>query len=756
MRLHSRSTQRLPVTRLSVIVFVSIFMCIVIFSTNSSVWNAAAAGDSWEITYQINRSQVPDLYYNELTVQIQVDGASSVNVQVDGSLTNSTYDSATGIVQFTTNGSNVTLLVDGAEDANMPPTVSKAALLDDRKWAWSHGFDDNVNIKPSIAAFNARGWQATVFMITSDIEETRNEPWIVDKPDLLNYLAEGWGVGSHGYASDCSDYNTSDQLTALDILADIVDDSARPDYLITSFAVPCFRSEYTPVIMGIIQSGSRDLQFYESGNDYLRMVDTAHVRPHGSNSLPTYTANNITAKGLELNGPLGRDYRIENSADISQVKAQFDWMANNANSGRHFWYNTLAHGFHEDTVSEAITHVYNNYGPNGTNEAWVAPSDEIYSYILVRDSSQVTMTSIKKNGIPWSPATVSPSPSSTNTHVPTETATSTQTHTPSPNPTDTPNPTNTLVPTQTPTATSTQADPPTETPTQTFIPIVTQTSTATSTRVNTPIPTRKPTNTPLPTQTTAPTNTPLPTRTQTPQPTNTSSPIPTKTALPDPTQTSTAIPQQTSCNLLQNGSFENGTLHWEKHGTLTLRSDAYHLEQALHVAKGWAGQKVTIPAGENLLLTGQFRSPKIIGWTGVGIDFFNSAGQKIGESALQLAGNSQYQPFSLETETLSQTTELRFWVNSASGGEIIVDDLALERVGCDSPLPTLTSTASPTMNVTPPASETPAPVSTPLNPTVTASATATLATATLLPSPSPADPVSEASYSLFFPMTIFN
>ncbi|NTU86382.1 MAG: hypothetical protein HGA45_44805, partial [Chloroflexales bacterium] len=47
------------------------------------------------------------------------------------------------------------------------------------------------------------------------------------------------------------------------------------------------------------------------------------------------------------------------------------------------------HGGQEDNLTLVLNKAYSAYGPGGTNELWMAPSDEIYSYLLVRDNTDL-------------------------------------------------------------------------------------------------------------------------------------------------------------------------------------------------------------------------------------------------------------------------------------------------------------------------------------------------------------------------------
>ena len=474
-----------------------------------------------QLTYTINRSNVPNLFHNELTLLVDVGSATNVLVTAGGSSIPSTYNSTTEKVQFTTSASSFVVTVENNAFDNSIGGVEKAALKHNRDWAWSHGFDDNTLLKPAINDFMSKGWPATLFMITSQISPTRQEDWIVDQPDLINYLNSGWAVGNHGYLNNCDDATEAYQLQAIGILEDIVALSNVPDYKILSFAIPCFNtSTYGPVADSLIAGSAVDMEFYESGNSYLRLADPAHTFDNGD-TLSTYTANGITAVGVELNGELGRDFRFEGSttADKEAVKDLFDWMAAQSNSSRHFWYNTLAHGDNEVAIAELLTYLYSNYGPGGTNEVWVAPSTEIYSYILVRDNATISLESSAEF---TSTPTQSPTATQTATHTPTATHTHTPTSTATQTPTATETPIEPSTPTQTstPSPTGTETQTPPSTATQTMTPTVTSTvdpeasATATATSTSTAIPGSE---TPVvPTATATVTETPVPQETTPP------------------------------------------------------------------------------------------------------------------------------------------------------------------------------------------------------------------------------------------------
>lgn len=412
----------------------------------------------YTLSYEIDRSQVPPLYYNDLTIQITVGQVDSVEVTVNGVPTPFEYDTSLGIVQLTTSESAFDLALTNPDvPVGDIGAVTKSELKDDKAFAWSIGLDDNVNLRETVAALDPYGWQGTFFMIASDIDDTRDESWIIDVPFLHEKLSQGWSIGNHTWAHPCITTISNSQITtAYDRIRQIVDLSDRPDYLVTSFAAPCFVMEYHPVILQQRNAQLWPVQFNESGNLTPFIVDSG-------NTEDIYVDGDFSpaAYAFDYDLPVGRGQFLDTQEAFTLI-SKFDWMASRfAEDGKHIWHNSLVHGGKEVAVETAASYLYNTYGPNGTDQVWVAPSDQIYSYLLVRDNSVVKL--LDSDLPPTATPTSTFTPTSTPTFTPTPTSTFTPTSTPSltPTPTSTPTSTPTFTPTSMPslTPTSTLAQP---------------------------------------------------------------------------------------------------------------------------------------------------------------------------------------------------------------------------------------------------------------------------------------------------------
>lgn len=467
------------------------------------------------LQYTIDRSQVPSLTYNELTLKVVVGQIDNALVNVNGSAIPHIYDPADGEIRFTTNATNVEIVLTNPTSTGAIGSIAKAPLKDDKDFAWSLGMDDNTGLKDTVTALEQYGWQGTFFLIGYIVDDTRDEDWIVDAPYLHQKLVSGWAIGNHGWESLCSTPISEQDITdGYNRLRGVVNASPRPNYKIISFAAPCFVSDYHPVILNHRDNGTNAVQFNESGNRATQLVD-----PGASEDIYADNPHNPRAYAFDFDEPVGRDTFLERQiSEPETLMAQFDWMASrHAQNGEHLWHNTLVHGGHEEDVGTVASYLHSTYGPNGTDQVWVAPSDQIYSYLLVRERTAVSLVSANPS-LPTSTPKPgdTPIPTDTPTPVPSTTPTTTPTTAPTtaptamPEPTDTPGPTE--IATQTPTQTPTRVAPtvePTRESTATSTSVVAMpstTPTATATLVMPTAFTSTPTSTVPPTRTPAPTS----------------------------------------------------------------------------------------------------------------------------------------------------------------------------------------------------------------------------------------------------------
>ncbi|MEM7130699.1 MAG: PA14 domain-containing protein [Chloroflexota bacterium] len=393
--------------------------------------SAQQAGGTTLLKYDIDRSQIPDLYYDELTIDIQTNGAPIVSVRANRPdtpftiLEDADYSQPdANTVRVNTSARLLEVTVNTPANTAGLGNFTVPDLKNDKAFAFSVGMDDNTNLQTGIDLMTSKGWQGTLYLIGQYVEDRQpNEDWIITYEDIRNLVAQGWAIGNHTWDHACGsifgDQNIRDTQTHL---RNVINTSSVPEYKIHSFAAPCFDAAYHPLILNLRDNDPNvELLFNESGGPYIMQVD-----PDTTQIAFQYNAVGV---GLfDFDAPVGRDW------DLANAPAAVDaLMAEHNNSGSHFWYNVLVHGnqnaeLTDDDMQPIIDHVYNQYGPgsNGNDIVWVAPAEKIYSYLLVRDRSTIYFS---QHVDPTVTPTLDP-----NAPTPTTTPTFTPTNTPPPTP----------------------------------------------------------------------------------------------------------------------------------------------------------------------------------------------------------------------------------------------------------------------------------------------------------------------------------
>jgi peptidoglycan/xylan/chitin deacetylase (PgdA/CDA1 family) len=345
------------------------------------------------LRYTFDRSGLPPLNHPDVTLKIQVGEAEQLAASADGQAVAVQYDRSTGVAVVTTAGAELVITFMPTAPSEGVGTYELATLKDDRAWAWSHSFDDNKGFeKRAIPAFDQYGWRATVYAIGKDLNDSRREDWIMDRPDLIDLLRKGWGLGNHSWSHQSvsavggQSAARSDVLRLANYLRAAADEAGRPDYILTAFAAPNFDSAYHPVLLSLRGSGESGLLFNESGsNGFMRVDQGQHI------SDGRFTV-------FDPDEPIGRDWRIDRMGsgdDYDRTfRADVEAMLAALGPDQHYWLNTFTHDVDDRPAQQSIfaflPWLYNTYGLGGDNSVWVAPAEEIYAYLLVRDGVKIT------------------------------------------------------------------------------------------------------------------------------------------------------------------------------------------------------------------------------------------------------------------------------------------------------------------------------------------------------------------------------
>ncbi|MEM8858444.1 MAG: hypothetical protein AAGD96_08990 [Chloroflexota bacterium] len=380
------------------IISVLFFIVLLVASTQLQL---EAAEEEFLIRWEIDRSSAPNLPYNDVTLNVAVGEASGISVtDFEGNDLSFTYDERNGVVSITTEGDSIELSFFTETSGNqLVGSYAPATLKHNRQWAWSHGFDDNFNLDGPISQFEERDWRGTLFLIGEPIIRPAGRGDVLTTADIQSLLADGWSLGNHSF-----DYYECDPrpgeyeeniVDGQNVLNGVIESSTRPDYTVISFAAPCFLDQFHPAVISVRENPEVSLRVNESGGRFPLLMD--------KNAIDLFVEDiQVFAYNPDL--PIGRDATIDGGT-LEETIRRIDWIARNLDSTRHIWYNSLSHGESEPLENEGtesrlgslIEYVYRNYGPLGTNEVWVAPSDQVISYVTLRDIVEFEVVSASRN-----------------------------------------------------------------------------------------------------------------------------------------------------------------------------------------------------------------------------------------------------------------------------------------------------------------------------------------------------------------------
>ncbi len=427
---HSRSTPLIGNSNRFVFIFCICTVIICSVLAWSDKLDAEVAAEPAIFIYEFNRSKVPAINDYTLTLLIDVGDATEISVEnlAEKSIPFELLADSQQIL-ITTDESTLQVTLEGVSvsDIDAVGNIDIARLKNNKQWAWSHSFDDNHYLEGPIGVMQALDLPATMYIVGSWIDSGPAWDGNLDEEEILDLFEGGWSLGNHTFDHDNNCGIQPDQANRRDgilrtdeALKALIARSSRADYKVISFAVPCGGQDrfeaYHDLLADMRAEKSTDILFDEGGHDeplYITVTDD-----------------------FDFEALVKRDLAIDGSEDnAADLKAIFDSISQLSleSSDQVYWYNSFSHGsqtFGDNTVklNDVASYFVRTYGRNGSGEAWMAPADEIYSYLLVREFVEISTSKDL-------PAASTPTPLPPTPLPPTSTAAPTQASPPQPTPT---------------------------------------------------------------------------------------------------------------------------------------------------------------------------------------------------------------------------------------------------------------------------------------------------------------------------------
>gem|GEM_PF-1220116 len=237
---------------------------------------------------------------------------------------------------------------------------------------YTDGCGNNIPFKAGLAWYSRNN-------IGQDLHKSRSTDNRITWAELIELHAAGWDVLNHSFTHSANDtdfsydYQVNENVRYVDSLTGID---------MTHFVVPAGDENYVHPAFnnGMIavydQSGSG---FY----DDIVQVDAA----------------------LDLNDfKLKRQFIQNGTHNQSNVTDHIDEAASLSGNGDHYWYNDATHNMSTDFNGNLIyptfkfyaQYVDNTFGKNGSDRIWMAPLQEVYEYLAVKQTT-VLSSQLKGN-----------------------------------------------------------------------------------------------------------------------------------------------------------------------------------------------------------------------------------------------------------------------------------------------------------------------------------------------------------------------
>jgi peptidoglycan/xylan/chitin deacetylase (PgdA/CDA1 family) len=322
-----------------------------------------------------------------------------------------------GLISIRLSAQSITIHFDW--ESSTLPSISKAKLKYNKDFAYSFTFDDatadgfttalpllqggtihGTRYEPlqyTDGCGNTLDFKAGIAWNTSNMygidAHTQNGSPLMTWQQLDELYNLGWDVLSHSYSHKArsSNYmNNQDYANEVEQNKVAVRQRTASHIEMPLFVVPSGDTNY---YAPALRAGHRvvfDQNWLLTGNRGLQ-IDA---------DIPT-SALKINRQMLDGNG-MGMPV--------------LDEVAGKCNQNKHFWYNQFAHriddyksgGYNFNLFKNHIQTVANKYGKNGSDKIWMAPLQEVYEYLITRQSIHYTTELVGKdmtiqfdlNGVP--------------------------------------------------------------------------------------------------------------------------------------------------------------------------------------------------------------------------------------------------------------------------------------------------------------------------------------------------------------------
>ena len=257
------------------------------------------------------------------------------------------------------------------------PTLQSTGETYSSGLTYTDGCGHDINFKAGLAIYSLN-------LLGDDIHI--NTPSYLTWTEITELCDFGWDVFNHGFHAGISTGNTYNTYYG-EVTGNTAYITSKTGYIPIHMAVPNGDEGYN-----IPALNSGELSLFQQLTDFVLSGSTKHVSSTG-----------VDVSNIDFNQYCMYKkfwYWISGSTGINTgITSDIINIANKSTGFTNYWWQDFTHNLaatngslDPETFNYYMNYIENNYGKTGSDRVWMAPYQEVYEYLYIRDNTTINYT----------------------------------------------------------------------------------------------------------------------------------------------------------------------------------------------------------------------------------------------------------------------------------------------------------------------------------------------------------------------------
>ena len=257
------------------------------------------------------------------------------------------------------------------------PTLQSTGGTYSSGLTYTDGCGHNINFKAGLALYSLNNLGGDVHI---------NTPSYLTWTEITELCDFGWDVFNHGFRAGISTGSSYSTYYG-EVTGNTAYIALNTGYVPIHMAVPNGDEGYN-----IPALNAGELSLFQQLTEFVLSASTKHVSNTGVDvsNIDFYQYCMYKKFWYWISGSTGANTGI--TSDIISI-------ANKSTGSTNYWWQDFTHNItasngslDPETFNYYMNYIENNYGKNGNDKVWMAPYQEVYEYIYIRDNTNVSYT----------------------------------------------------------------------------------------------------------------------------------------------------------------------------------------------------------------------------------------------------------------------------------------------------------------------------------------------------------------------------